>query len=219
MPSPVTERQPTTGTAGYRGKRLLDLAIAIPATIVLSPLMALLAVLVSYRMGRPVLFRQVRPGLRGQPFVMLKFRTMNDARDAHGQLLPDAQRLTGLGRVLRSTSLDELPELLNVLTGDMSIVGPRPLLMQYLDRYTPEQMRRHAVKPGITGWAQVNGRNAITWPQRFACDLWYVEHQSPWLDLAIVARTLRKVASREGVSEPGGVTMTEFLGDATGQAD
>jgi lipopolysaccharide/colanic/teichoic acid biosynthesis glycosyltransferase len=159
-----------------------------------------------------VLFRQQRPGLRGQPFILLKFRTMTEARDGQGRLLPDAERLTPFGRFLRSTSLDELPELLNVLKGDMSLVGPRPLLMQYLERYTPEQMRRHDVRPGITGWAQVNGRNAITWEHKFALDVWYVEHLSYWLDLKIVALTIWRILTRDSINEPGQATAREFLG-------
>jgi sugar transferase EpsL len=201
---------------GYRGKRLLDLLIAVPALIVLSPVMAVIAVLVVRYHGRPVLFKQVRPGLRGKPFVICKFRTMNDARDAQGRPLPDAERLTRFGRFLRSISLDELPELLNVLRGDMSLVGPRPLLMQYLERYTPEQRRRHEAKPGITGWAQVNGRNALSWEDRFALDVWYVDHQSLALDLKILLLTLWRVLQREGISQDGHVTMTEFLGSPPG---
>jgi len=197
----------------YRlGKRLLDLAITIPALIILLPVLALMALLVRIKLGSPVLFRQQRPGLYGKPFTIYKFRTMTDTRDAQGNLLPDGQRLTSLGRFLRGTSLDELPELVNVLKGDMSLVGPRPLLMQYLDRYTPQQMRRHEVKPGITGWAQVNGRNAITWEQKFALDVWYVDHCSLWLDLKIIALTVWKVLAREGISQPGQATMEEFMG-------
>jgi sugar transferase EpsL len=203
-----------TAHSFYRawGKRILDLALAVPALILLSPLMALIALLVRITLGRPVLFRQQRPGLYGRPFTLYKFRTMTDARDAEGKLLPDAQRLTRLGRLLRSSSLDELPELFNVVRGDMSLVGPRPLLMQYLSRYTPEQMRRHEVKPGITGWAQINGRNAIRWPERFALDVWYVDHVSFWLDLKILAITIWKALKREGISYPGHVTMEEFRG-------
>ena len=194
------------------GKRLLDLAIAIPALILLSPVLAFLALLVRLRLGSPVLFRQQRPGLQGRPFTLIKFRTMTDARDTRGNLLPDADRLTPFGQFLRSASLDELPELTNVLKGEMSLVGPRPLLMQYLDRYTPEQMRRHDVKPGITGWVQVNGRNALTWEQKFALDVWYVDHWSFWLDLKIIVLTVWKVLAREGISQPGCVTMKEFMG-------
>ncbi len=193
-------------------KRVFDLLIAVPALIILSPLFAVLAILVRVKLGAPVLFRQARPGLHGKPFRMAKFRTMTSARDAQGNLLPDAQRLTSFGRFLRSTILDELPELWNVLRGDMSIVGPRPLLMQYLPLYTPEQARRHEVRPGITGWAQVNGRNAISWEQKFAYDVWYVDHLSLWLDLRIIAQTLAKIVRREGISQAGEATMEVFRG-------
>jgi len=172
----------------------------------------MVAVLVQFFSGSPVFFRQRRPGLHGEPFTICKFRTMTDVRDAQGNLLPDEQRLTPFGRFLRCTSLDELPELFNVLKGDMSLVGPRPLLMRYLDRYTPEQMRRHEVRPGITGWAQVNGRNALTWEQKFALDVWYVDHQSLWLDLKIIVLTVWKILKREGISQPGQATMEEFMG-------
>jgi sugar transferase EpsL len=195
------------------GKRLFDLALSIPVLIVLSPVLALVAILVRLRLGSPVLFCQRRPGLHGRPFTILKFRTMIDARDDEGRLLPDKQRMTRFGRVLRSTSLDELPELFNVLKGEMSLVGPRPLLMRYLDRYTPEQMRRHEVKPGITGWAQVNGRNALSWDQKFALDVWYVDCRSLWLDVRIIFLTLWKILKREGISQPGQATMEEFMGD------
>src|SRR5690606_37306309 len=181
-------------------KRALDLAIAVPALIVLSPLLLGIALAIRVRMGSPVRFRQERPGLGGRPFRMLKFRTMSDLRDPQGRLLDDAQRLTPLGRWLRRTSLDELPELINVLKGEMSLVGPRPLLMEYLPRYTPEQARRHAVKPGITGWAQINGRNALSWEEKFALDLWYVEHRSLWLDCVILVRTIAAVVSGRGIS-------------------
>ena len=194
------------------GKRMLDLALTLAALVVLTPILLPLAFLVRLKLGAPVLFCQQRPGLHGQPFTLLKFRTMSDACDAHGTRLPDEQRLTRFGRFLRSTSLDELPELLNVLRGEMSLVGPRPLLMCYLERYTPEQMRRHNVMPGITGWAQVNGRNAICWERKFALDIWYVANLSLWLDLKIIALTIRKVFKREGVSQPGEATMEEFLG-------
>jgi lipopolysaccharide/colanic/teichoic acid biosynthesis glycosyltransferase len=194
------------------GKRLFDLAVAAPAMVLLAPVFGLLALLVRVRLGAPVFFRQQRPGLAGRPFTILKFRTMTDARDLEGNLLPDAQRLPAFGRFLRSTSLDELPELWNVLRGDMSLVGPRPLLMQYLDRYTPEQARRHEVRPGITGWAQVNGRNALSWEQKFALDVWYVEHVSLALDLRIIGATIGMIVKREGISQPGHATMEEFLG-------
>ncbi len=194
------------------GKRLLDLALTLPALIVLLPLLAGIALLIVLRMGHPIFFRQQRPGLNGKPFMLLKFRTMTSARDASGTLLPDAERLTKLGRFLRSTSLDELPELINVLRGEMSLVGPRPLLMQYLDRYTPEQMRRHAVRPGISGWAQVNGRNALSWENKFALDVWYVAHLSFWLDVRIMLMTIWKIIKREGIAQAGQATMEEFYG-------
>jgi lipopolysaccharide/colanic/teichoic acid biosynthesis glycosyltransferase len=180
--------------------------------VIFSPILMVLAILIRIRMGRPVMFKQMRPGLHGKPFYMYKFRTMTNKKDEQGNLFSDEQRLTRLGRFLRSTSLDELPELFNVLKGDMSLVGPRPLLMQYLDRYTPEQARRHEVKPGITGWAQVNGRNAITWEERFALDVWYVDNWSLWLDMKILFITLVKVFKREGISAAGEATMTEFMG-------
>lgn len=197
-----------------RGKRLVDLALAVPALILLSPLLAGIALLLRISLGPPVLFRQQRGGWQGRLFTLLKFRTMTGACDAQGDLLPDAQRLTALGRFLRRTSLDELPELFNVLKGQMSIVGPRPLRMRYLERYTLEQKRRHDVKPGITGWAQVNGRNALTWEQKFALDVWYVDHWSPWLDLRIIALTVWEILKREGISHPGQATMEEFEDNA-----
>ena len=175
--------------------------------------MGLLALGVRSILGSPVLFRQQRPGKDGRPFTLFKFRTMTDARDGEGRLLPDAERLTAFGTFLRGTSLDELPELFNVLKGEMSLVGPRPLLMQYLPRYTPEQMRRHAVLPGITGWAQVNGRNALTWEQKFALDVWYVDHRSLGLDLKILVLTVVKALKREGISQAGQATMEEFKGN------
>jgi len=193
------------------GKRLFDLALTIPALILLSPVLALLALLVRLRLGSPVLFRQVRPGRHGRLFTMCKFRTMLDLRDKDGNLLPDEQRLTPFGRSLRRTSLDELIELWNVMRGEMSLVGPRPLLIRYLDRYTSEQARRLEVLPGITGWAQVNGRNAATWEERFALDVWYVDNLSLWLDIKIIAMTFFKVVSREGVLE-GGSCAEEFWG-------
>jgi sugar transferase EpsL len=194
------------------GKRILDLMVSIPLLVLASPVLAVTALLVRLRLGSPVLFRQRRPGLHGRPFTVLKFRTMTDRRDAYGALLPDAERLTPFGRALRSTSLDELPGLFNVAAGEMSLVGPRPLLMEYLDRYTPEQMRRHDVKPGITGWAQVNGRNALTWEQKFAFDVWYVDHLSLALDLKIMALTAWRSLKREGISQPGQATAREFRG-------
>ncbi len=195
------------------GKRLLDLTVAILGLAVLSPIMLVVAALVRARMGSPVLFCQARPGLHGRAFTMLKFRTMLDVRDSDGQLLPDGERLTALGRILRSTSLDELPELVNVVRGDMSLVGPRPLLMAYLERYRPEQMRRHEVKPGITGWAQINGRNTVSWTEKFRYDLWYVEHQSFQLDCKVLWKTLKLVATRHGINQPGHATAEEFRGE------
>lgn len=198
----------------YPGKRLVDLAIAIPALIVFSPALSIIALLVLADVGRPILFKQLRPGLHGQPFWVYKFRTMKELRDSRGQPLADHERLTRFGIFLRATSLDELPELVNVLKGEMSLVGPRPLLLQYLRRYTADQMRRHDVRPGITGWSQVNGRNAITWEERFNFDVWYVEHQSLRLDVKILILTLWKVLQREGISQDGHVTMEEFMGTA-----
>ncbi|MBW2738792.1 MAG: sugar transferase [Deltaproteobacteria bacterium] len=194
-------------------KRFFDLAIAVPSLIILSSLLIFIGILVRMKIGSPVLFRQLRPGLYGKPFTIYKFRTMTDTRDENKNLLPDGERLTRLGRFLRKTSMDELPELFNVIKGDMSIVGPRPLLMQYLDRYTPEQARRHEVKPGITGWAQVNGRNAIMWEDKFKLDVWYVDNWSLWLDVRIVLMTVMKVLKREGISQKGEATMEEFMND------
>ncbi|HPL96616.1 MAG TPA: sugar transferase [Smithellaceae bacterium] len=194
-------------------KRFTDILAGGVALVVLSPMMIFLAAAIRWKLGTPVLFRQQRPGLNGRPFWLLKFRTMTDACDAGGKLLPDAARLTAFGRFLRAASLDELPELFNVLKGDMSLVGPRPLLMQYLDRYTPEQARRHEVRPGITGWAQVNGRNAITWEEKFKLDVWYVDNWSLWLDVKIIAMTIWKILKREGISQPGQATMQEFMGN------
>jgi len=193
-------------------KRLIDITVSLMALVLLSPLLLLLAVWIRITMGAPVLFRQTRPGLHGRPFTMYKFRTMTDERDAEGNLLPDEQRLTRVGRFLRSTSLDELPELINVLKGEMSLVGPRPLLMKYLDRYTPEQFRRHEVKPGITGWAQVNGRNSISWEEKFKLDVWYVDNWNLWLDFKILLMTLVKVFRREGINHGSEATMPEFRG-------
>ncbi len=193
-------------------KRLLDLAITLPALVVLSPVLGILALLVWIYHGRPVIFTQVRPGYHNKPFPVLKFRTMTDTRDAQGRLLPDEDRLTRLGSFLRSTSLDELPELINVLKGEMSLVGPRPLFIQYLERYSPEQARRHNVAPGITGWAQINGRNAISWDEKFRLDVWYVDHRSFWLDIKIILLTILKVIKREGISQPGFATAEEFWG-------
>lgn len=193
-------------------KRFFDLTIAVPSAIILSPVLVVIGILVRLKIGSPVLFRQVRPGLHGKPFIIYKFRTMTDERDADGNLLPDGKRLTRLGRFLRKMSIDELPELLNIIKGDMSVVGPRPLLMQYLERYTPEQARRHEVRPGITGWAQVNGRNAISREDKFKYDVWYVDNWSVWLDVKIIAMTVWKVLKREGISQAGEETMGEFLG-------
>lgn len=198
-------------------KRLVDVLGAGVATVLLAPVAAVLAVLVRLKLGRPVLFRQIRPGLHGRPFALIKFRTMTEDRGADGRLLPDEQRLPPFGRWLRSTSLDELPELLNVLRGDMSLVGPRPLLMEYLDLYSPRQARRHEVRPGLTGWAQVNGRNTPDWDTRLEMDVWYVENHSLALDLRILARTVRAVLRREGISQPGHVTAEPFRGSAASE--
>lgn len=200
------------GVIGYRGKRALDLAIALPALVLLAPVMAVVAALVALRMGRPVIFVQMRPGLGAEPFPAYKFRTMTNARDAAGHLLPDSDRLTPLGRFLRASSLDELPGLWNVVRGEMSLVGPRPLVATYLPWYTDHERTRFAVWPGITGWAQVNGRNALDWEARFALDLWYVDHLSFWLDLRIIARTVARVLRREGITEAGHATMSEYTG-------
>ncbi|MFC1882176.1 sugar transferase, partial [Thermodesulfobacteriota bacterium] len=199
--------------------RGFDLIVTIPMLIVLLPFLVILGALIAIMLGSPVLFRQERPGWRGRPFWLLKFRTMTDARDSDGSLLPDAIRLTSFGRFLRATSLDELPELFNVIRGEMSLVGPRPLLMQYLERYTQEQARRHDVKPGITGWAQVNGRNAITWEDKFRLDVWYVENMSLSLDLKILALTVIKVLNREGIAAKGEATMPEFMGTGGQKSD
>jgi len=195
-------------------KRAFDIVVSALALVALSPVLAVVAVLVRRRLGSPVLFRQVRPGIDGRPFEMVKFRTMRDAADADGRALPDSERITPFGSLLRSTSLDELPELWNVLRGDMSLVGPRPLLMQYLPLYTAEQARRHEVRPGVTGWAQVNGRNALDWPQKFALDVWYVDHRGFWLDLKILLLTVRKLIAREGITARDSVTPEAFRGDA-----
>jgi lipopolysaccharide/colanic/teichoic acid biosynthesis glycosyltransferase len=193
-------------------KRLFDFAVAFVALLTLALPLLLLAWLIRRKLGSPVLFKQVRPGLHGQPFTMVKFRTMTDDRGPDGVLLPDAQRLTPFGRFLRASSLDELPELWNVLKGEMSLVGPRPLLMEYLPIYTPEQARRHEVRPGITGWAQVNGRNAISWEDKFALDVWYVDHRSLLLDVRILWMTVKKVLVRDGISAAGEATMPKFTG-------
>lgn len=196
-------------------KRLLDIIIASIALILLSPLYAFVAYKVKKNLGSPVLFRQVRPGLHGKPFEMIKFRTMKDAVDEQGNPLPDSERLTPFGQMLRSTSLDEMPELWNVIKGDMSIVGPRPLLMEYLPLYSSEQAKRHDVRPGMTGHAQVNGRNAISWEEKFKLDTWYVENQSIWLDFKIMLKTVKKVIAKDDINEAGEVTMTKFTGTKT----
>lgn len=196
-------------------KRLIDIVGALVALILFAIPMAIIALLIRSRLGSPVLFKQKRPGQDGKVFLMYKFRTMRDAVDKTGRPLPDEERMTPFGSKLRSLSVDELPEFFNVLRGEMSLVGPRPLLVQYLDRYTPEQMRRHEAKPGITGWAQVNGRNAISWDEKFALDVWYVEHRTIWLDFKIMWLTVLKVFKREGISAGGeSVTMPEFMGTA-----
>jgi sugar transferase EpsL len=196
------------------GQRLLDITLTALALVVFAPVLLVVALLVRRKLGAPVFFCQQRLGKDGVPFAVVKFRTMTDARDADGALLADAQRMTRCGDFLRRSSLDELPELLNVLRGEMSLVGPRPLFVRYAARYTPEQMRRHTVRPGLTGWAQVNGRNAITWEEKFARDLWYVDHQSLSLDLKILCRTVRQVLRRSGISEAGQATMSEYTGVA-----
>jgi lipopolysaccharide/colanic/teichoic acid biosynthesis glycosyltransferase len=200
-------------------KRLFDLLLATLLLVLLSPLLVVIAALVWRKLGRPVLFRQMRAGYRSRSFSVIKFRSMNSRRDDQGQLLPDAQRLTPFGAFLRSSSLDELPELVNVLRGEMSLVGPRPLLMQYLERYSPEQARRHEVLPGITGWAQINGRNAISWEDKFRLDVWYVDHRSFWLDLKILLLTFWKALKREGINQPGQATAEEFMGSRSEESD
>lgn len=194
-------------------KRFFDIFVAAAALVVLSLPLVLLTILVRSRLGSPVFFRQMRPGLHGKPFYMVKFRTMTDERGPDGELLPDAERLTSFGRFLRSTSMDELPELWNVVKGEMSLVGPRPLLMDYLALYSTEQARRHEVRPGITGWAQVNGRNALSWADKFKFDVWYVDNRSLILDLRILWLTVKKVLVREGISATGEATMTRFTGE------
>ena len=193
-------------------KRIIDFIISLLVLIVLFPLLVITAIMVRIKLGTPVLFRQQRPGLRGEGFELIKFRTMINAQEKDGRVLTDEERLPAFGRFLRSLSLDELPTLFNVLKGDMSLVGPRPLMMKYLDRYTPEQMRRHEVKPGITGWAQVNGRNAITWEEKFELDVWYVDNWSLWLDLKIIFKTIILVFKRKDVNQEGRATVDEFWG-------
>lgn len=196
----------------YIGKRILDVIMSSAGLMMLSPILLLIAIIIRIRLGSPIFFKQQRPGWHGKPFTIYKFRTLINKTDADGKFLPDSERMTKLGRFLRAASLDEFPELLNVLKGDMSLVGPRPLLMKYLEFYTPEQARRHEVRPGITGWAQIMGRNAITWEDKFALDLWYVEHSTIWLDVKIILLTVWKVLRREGISQEGQATMTEFRG-------
>lgn len=194
-------------------KRVFDLTAAAAALLLLSPVIALVAWKVRKNLGSPVLFRQQRPGRDGKPFEMVKFRTMRDALDAQGNVLPDAERMTPFGGFLRASSLDELPELWNVLKGEMSLVGPRPLLMEYLPLYSPEQYRRHEVRPGVTGWAQINGRNALSWDEKFKLDVWYVENRSFWLDIKILFLTVKKVVKKDGISGEGEVTMSRFTGN------
>jgi lipopolysaccharide/colanic/teichoic acid biosynthesis glycosyltransferase len=193
-------------------KRLFDIVASLLGLLLLSPVILFVAWQIRRKLGKPVLFRQVRPGVGGHPFEMIKFRTMRDAVDANGNALPDVERMTPFGNFLRSTSLDELPELWNVLKGDMSLVGPRPLLMEYLPLYSVEQYRRHELRPGVTGWAQVNGRNALSWEEKFELDVWYVDNRSFWLDLKIILMTLKKVFVREGISADGEATMSKFTG-------
>ncbi len=195
------------------GKRAFDVVVGSMMSVALAPVICVSMILVAVKLGRPVFFRQRRPGLKGQPFEMVKFRSMTDGRDASGKLLPDDQRLTKFGKFLRASSVDEFPELWNVLRGEMSLIGPRPLLIQYLDRYSPEQFRRHDVRPGVTGWAQVNGRNAISWDEKFAFDLWYVDNYSLMVDLKILAMTVLKVVKPSGISAAGHATMPEFQGN------
>jgi lipopolysaccharide/colanic/teichoic acid biosynthesis glycosyltransferase len=194
-------------------KRLFDIIVGLTAVLILSPVLIMTAVWVRQKLGSPILFKQIRPAKNGKPFMMVKFRTMRDATDSQGNVLPDAERLTSFGRMLRSTSLDELPELWNVLKGEMSLVGPRPLLMEYLPLYSAEQSRRHDVRPGMTGWAQVNGRNAIGWDAKFKLDVWYVDHQSLALDLKIMWLTIKKVVFREDITAEGEATMSKFTGE------
>lgn len=194
-------------------KRFLDIVFSGLGLVMLLPLFILITIFIATNMGTPIFFRQKRPGLHGKPFEMIKFRTMNNVADAHGGTLPDSERLTRLGYFLRASSLDELPELLNVLKGEMSLVGPRPLLMEYLPLYSPEQVRRHEVRPGVTGWAQINGRNAISWDEKFALDIWYVDNRTLWLDLKIIWLTISKVIKRDGISAAGEATMSKFTGN------
>lgn len=198
-------------------KRCFDLVVSISALIIFFPVLVGVAIAIHKKMGGGIFFIQRRPGLHGKPFNIIKFKTMSDAKDEHGNLLPDSERLSRFGKILRSTSLDELPELVNVIFGDMSLVGPRPLLMQYLDRYSSEQARRHDVLPGITGWAQVNGRNAISWADKFKLDVWYVDNHNLLLDIKILYLTVARVFKREGISQPGQATAQEFMGNEEGK--
>ncbi len=208
----MNTRERKDGFYRRHGKRFLDIVLSLPALFVFAPLMVVMAIVLGVSLGPPILFRQRRPGRHGKPFTLYKFRSMTGPRDGQAPCSSDAERLTPVGRALRKLSLDELPEILNVLKGDMSVVGPRPLLMQYLGRYTPEQARRHEIRPGITGWAQVNGRNALTWEERFGLDVWYVDHVSLRLDILILVRTVGKVLKREGIHQPEEATMKEFMG-------
>ena len=194
-------------------KRVMDIVLSVIILFILFPILLIVGFLLLIVEGPPVFFSHERPGKDGEPFKLIKFRSMKNAKDKSGNLLPDGQRITGLGQFLRRTSMDELPELVNVIKGDMSLVGPRPLLMQYLNRYSPEQFRRHEMLPGITGWAQINGRNAISWDEKFKLDLWYIDHWSLWLDIKILFLTVWKVITRVGISQPGRATMDEFMGD------
>lgn len=194
-------------------KRLFDFTCALIGLLLLSPLVAITALLVRFKLGSPVIFKQKRPGLHGKPFNIYKFRTMTDLRDSNGELLPDQMRMTPFGQLLRKFSLDEIPQLINVLLGDLSLVGPRPLLMEYLDLYTAEQARRHEVRPGITGWAQINGRNTISWEDKFRLDVWYVDHHSFWLDLKILFMTLLKVVKTDGINQKGFITSRKYEGE------
>ncbi len=213
-----SEALPLKGGRWLWVKHLFDRVAAACGLIILSPFFVATSVMVWLSMGRPVLFRQIRPGWNARPFTLFKFRTMSDRRDANGDLLPDSSRLTRVGRFIRSTSIDEFPQLWNVLRGELSLVGPRPLLMDYLPRYSPEQARRHEAMPGITGWAQVNGRNTLTWEEKFALDVWYVDHWSILLDLRILGLTLLKVVRRDGINQGGHATMQEFMGSGNAEA-
>lgn len=208
----IVPHRKVTHKYGFLKKRVLDIVFSIVALVIFSPILILVSIFVRYNFGSPIIFKQQRPGKDGKPFWIMKFRTMTNDRDNEGELLADEHRITPFGTFLRSTSLDELPELFNVLRGDMSVVGPRPLMMHYMERYNAEQMRRHHVRPGITGWAQVNGRNAVSWEERFKLDVWYVENMSLYLDLKIIFMTISTVLQRDGINQEGHVTMTEFMG-------